>query len=474
MKTLLSLLAVSMASLAAAAQELPYGHADFQPTPQRPLGWRGDPVTGICPAAQPPMDWNVAGGKGVLWKMEVGQQGRGGVIVVGGLAIALVDPDVVLAVGAEDGKERWRVKFDPTASMGAERAAAAAAWKTHTDILVRNKFANRTKWTPEDQAEFKKADLRRMKIGGYNEETGFACATPITDGKLVYASFRSGAVGAVNMDGTVAWQVGVGPLGSASPLLLAGKLVLAAGDSLIGLDSASGKEAWRTALPSMKTAPSKGAAGSTPAVVKVGGETLLATVVGDVIRPADGTVAGAGLFAVGNIEEGAIGHGDLVLIANGEGHGNGPQGVTAVRLKREGDKLTGEKVWESLQNSKEDKCGAGIILPVAYEGFVYSPMSYVLKNGLKVREIATGKIVGAERPCQVDFVPHWPDAAPVVAGQTVVLTTSKGSMIFVKPGQDWAEAARCSLGGMTGAAPCFIGKRIYTRTDTHMLCLGAK
>jgi outer membrane protein assembly factor BamB len=53
--TLMSLL--SLAQVAWPADSVPLGSADFMPTAERPLGWRGD-GTGLYPGANPPLAWS--------------------------------------------------------------------------------------------------------------------------------------------------------------------------------------------------------------------------------------------------------------------------------------------------------------------------------------------------------------------------------------------------------------------------------
>jgi hypothetical protein len=67
-----------------ASESVPYGHKDFVPTPERPLGWRAD-NNGYYPGATPPTEWREGTVTADLnqekrvssWKLgEDGQQGR--------------------------------------------------------------------------------------------------------------------------------------------------------------------------------------------------------------------------------------------------------------------------------------------------------------------------------------------------------------------------------------------------------------
>ena len=71
-----------------------YGSADFLPTPQRPINFRGDP-TGGYPGATPPTRFNQQ--ENLRWKVNVGQ-GCGEALVVKDRAL---DHDPVEALRVE-------------------------------------------------------------------------------------------------------------------------------------------------------------------------------------------------------------------------------------------------------------------------------------------------------------------------------------------------------------------------------------
>jgi hypothetical protein len=81
----LTLLATNLSS---AAESPAYGHKDFVPSPQHPVGWRGDGSTGIFPGATPPTQWD-SSGKGVLWRVTMPHQTLASPIVVKGKVITL-------------------------------------------------------------------------------------------------------------------------------------------------------------------------------------------------------------------------------------------------------------------------------------------------------------------------------------------------------------------------------------------------
>jgi hypothetical protein len=94
-----------------AAEPPPYGAADFVPTPQRPIGFRGD-GTGRFPGAMPPLEFSQKDGKNVLWSVKMPNWGQSSPIVVGRRVITMAEPDTTLCVDADTGKVLWQDALD--------------------------------------------------------------------------------------------------------------------------------------------------------------------------------------------------------------------------------------------------------------------------------------------------------------------------------------------------------------------------
>jgi len=131
------------ATLGAGETDVPLGHPDFYPTPDRPIGWRGD-ATGRYPGATPVLEWDEATKKNILWQAELPHFGNGSPIVVGDRIFVMADPDWLLCVDAASGKELWRRSICPpieTLPM-LERAVARDAltqcsWSEYEHDLTR-------------------------------------------------------------------------------------------------------------------------------------------------------------------------------------------------------------------------------------------------------------------------------------------------------------------------------------------------
>ena len=63
-------LTLALAGSLSAAEPPRYGAADFVPTPERPVGYRGD-GSGIYPGATPPLHFSEKGGTNLLWVTKI-------------------------------------------------------------------------------------------------------------------------------------------------------------------------------------------------------------------------------------------------------------------------------------------------------------------------------------------------------------------------------------------------------------------
>ena len=93
---------------AVAAGGIPYGHADFAPTPQRPVGWLGD-GSGLFLGATPPLNVNeYESDKGILWKVPMPFFSQSQPIVVGDRVFTISEPDTMICLEADTGRILWQ------------------------------------------------------------------------------------------------------------------------------------------------------------------------------------------------------------------------------------------------------------------------------------------------------------------------------------------------------------------------------
>jgi len=109
-----------------------YGASDFYPSPERPLGWRGD-GTGAWPGAKCVTNWNgetpsadsgQAGGN-IVWKCPMPAPGNSQPLVIGEKVITMADPNLLICVNVHTGKILWQTEIDHTSVMPPEQQAKA-------------------------------------------------------------------------------------------------------------------------------------------------------------------------------------------------------------------------------------------------------------------------------------------------------------------------------------------------------------
>jgi hypothetical protein len=149
--TLIRLIALFLAVPTARAGEVPYGHRDFVPTPERPVYFRQ--TFGYYPGATPPLEWwegtptmrkaTVAGNpkpvevvdfadqksKNILWKVPVPGWSLSHPIVVGKRVFAVGEPDFVTCWDLDSGKQLWQRRIMPLLCDGLSEDKAAAGQK---------------------------------------------------------------------------------------------------------------------------------------------------------------------------------------------------------------------------------------------------------------------------------------------------------------------------------------------------------
>lgn len=119
---IVTLLCVFLAGAAWSAEQR-LGHSDFLPTPQDPIGWRGD-SSGVFPGATFALNrWSES--DNVIWKTEIASHANSAPIVVGRKVFTTREPNYLVCVDADTGKVLWERENDPLEIRGADAKSAA-------------------------------------------------------------------------------------------------------------------------------------------------------------------------------------------------------------------------------------------------------------------------------------------------------------------------------------------------------------
>ena len=107
---------------------------------------------------------------------------------------------------------------------------------------------------------WRRVAVERVPHEGHHEESGWATASPVTDGERLYAHFGSAGTFAYTLDGELVWKVDLGDMTTrlgygegSSPALWGDTLVVnwdhEGASFVVALDARTGQERWRKDRP---------------------------------------------------------------------------------------------------------------------------------------------------------------------------------------------------------------------------------
>jgi len=381
--------------------------------------FRGYDGSGSAPAAQVPLDWDVAAGRGVAWKTPVPVTGYNSPVVWDG-RVFLTGGDkkvrVVFCFDLATGVLRWQRPVVPT------NAPVPAV-------------------DPPDQS-------------------GAAASSVATDGRRVFAVFASGELGALDFEGNLVWHkkldfTGNG-YGHASSLVVWRDRLFVQADQgqaedgksvLHAFDTATGNPLWAAKRP-------VGGSWTTPVTVEVAGKPQVITASDPWLMahdPVSGTEIWRAKVLGGELAPSPIFAGGLV-VAVSPGHA-----LSAVKADGTGD-VTGSHVVWKLESEVPDvptPVVAGELLFTANtEGHVYC------------RELASGKAVW-DHAFELEF-----QASPLLVGKRIYLFAQPGNVFVIEAGREFRQLAAFEIGEEIYASPAVAGDRLLIRTRAHLLCVG--
>ncbi len=365
------------------------------------------------------------------------------------------------------GKEQWRV---PLAGKG---GSTPAIWgdriflttvQGNNNVVICLDLAGETLWSEK---------FGTQESGKHRK--GSSCnPSPTTDGKYVFAYFKSGDFACLTVDGKVQWKTNVQEehgedslwwdLGT-SPVLTKKHVVITCmqtGPSyLAAYDKVTGEVAWK--VDRNLGAPREAAQSySTPVVVEHDGQEQLVVLGADHVT-AHAATDGKELWRVGGLNPtnheffrsiaGPVVHAGIVIAPYARGNS-----VTAIKMGGHGDVTKSHIAWfrESL--------GADVPTPAAKNGLVYICSD---KGEVSCADAKTGKIYWREQPekHRSRF-----SASPVLADGKVFVTREDGTILVVKQGKEYELLGRKSVEEYTVATPVLAGGKVYLRTFENLIC----
>ncbi len=397
--------------------------------------WRGPNGDGRLPDdAVYPVEWSAD--RNLLWRAELPAPGNSSAIVSGDRVFVIVAEDdghlrSLLCFDAGDGRQLWKRSVE----FGSDEL-------TH-------------KTNPH------------------------SAASPVTDGKLVYAWHGNAGLWAYDFEGREQWHRDLGTdyahiwgPNAASPVFLGSTMIIHAGPGLavrlLALDRATGKTLWETELPDAVSDDVKQFKGSwaTPTLIENGGRTEMLIGLPGFLKSFD-PKTGKELWRIGGLSDLAYSN---VLTGNGRavylcGFGGPGIGVRLPGPTETGDHTETHRLWADPpkgQNQNPQRIGSGQIV---------GDHLYLLNEPgvAQCLEVETGESVWRERLGRRSW-----SSMNLVGGKLYVNDSSATTFVIDPSPEGLKLLATNPLGEnlATNATPAFAGGRIYLRTDSALFAIG--
>jgi len=372
------------------------------------------PLAAAFPSAGPPLAWKVPLADGFS-----------SFAVAGGLAFTLVaertdgaEAEVLLALDAGTGKERWRaslgpVSYDGGGDAGADGNEGGDGPRTTPSVVDGRVYvldaalrlfcfdaqSGARQWSHDLPEEFSGRTIRWQNG-----------ASPLVEGELVFVAGGGPDESLLAFDrksGEVAWARGDERMTHATPiaatLLGTRQVIFFVQSGLIAVEPTTGAELWRTEFPYRTS-------------------TAASPVVS----------------------------GDIVYCSAGYG-----VGAAAWRLGKDGERFVPELLWRA-----SNKLINHWSTPVVHDGHLYGMFSFKEygKGPLKCIELASGE----ERWAQEGYGP----GNCILVGTTLVALSDAGELVLVEARPDaYTERARADLlEGKCWSSPAFSEGAVYLRS----------
>lgn len=395
-------------------------------------GWRGPTSNGIAASADYPTSWNAT--ENVDWKVKLDGRGASTPIVW--------EDNIILTLGR--GGKNVLVSFDRSG-------------KQNWELEVGTEKAGKHK-----------------KASGSNP----SC---VTDGKLVFAYFKSGDLVAADLKGnlkwhhnvqemfgedTLWWDLGTSPILTKAHVIIT---VMQSGPSyLAAFDKASGKSAWK--VDRNLGAPEEAAqAYSTPIVEMVDGQERIYVLGADHATGHD-AATGKELWRVGGLNptqhqyfrsiSGPVLAGNTLVAPYARGGS-----VTGIRLGGSGDVTKSHVAWTALE------VGSDVPTPTFLGDRVFICRDNGKSKGnLTTLDLKSGEVVDE---ILLEKNRNGFSSSPTLAGHHLYLTREDGTTFVVDVSGKAKVIAKNTLEDeFTVATPVLVDGKILLRTYEHLYCIG--
>ena len=308
-----------------------------------------------------------------------------------------------------------------------------------------------------------------------SKNSGFANTSAVVDAQRVIATFVSDQhqwVRAFDHAGKELWSRDLGPFLSqhghgASPMIFEGTVIVPndqdGASFVVALDLKTGAEAWRSDRSAGRN-PNISAAYCTPITHAHADGTveLLLTSHSHGVSSLDARTGAARWEAPAydkRMVASPIVAGDVVIGSCGSGAGTA-NFLTAIKLGGKGNVAKTHAAYTLRRGTPY------VPTPLYLDGRLYLISDAGIASAI---EAATGREIWSERLPRAEFF-----GSPVLIEGKIYAPTTKGEMVVLATGDTFRELGRSPLGEGTHSTPCVDGGRIYVKTFSHLVCVGAK
>ena len=401
--------------------------------------WRGPLGNGVSPDGDPPVHWSEK--RNVRFKVALDGDG---------LATPIVWGDRIYVLSARSLE----------AGGGARPAADTAGVP-----LPRQRFLVTAYDRRDGSLEWQRVAVERFPHGSHHLESGWATASPVTDGERLYAHFGSAGTFAYTLEGELVWKVDLGDMSTrlgygegSSPALWGDTLVVNwdhEGDSFVAaLDKRTGTERWR------KERPGEPTSWSTPLICEHEGRVQVIVAASVRTRSYDlrtgevlWSVSGLGLNVIPTPTYDA----GILYLASGKR--DSPR-MLAVDLRgARGDLDGGSAVrWTRGRDTPY------VSTPLLYRGQLY--FFRHVSGFLTSVDPATGALHFTERAGLGNVF-----ASPVAAAGRIYLLGRDGKALVLAPGPRLEILSENQLDDGFDASPVIVGGDLYLRGRRFLYAL---
>jgi outer membrane protein assembly factor BamB len=387
-------------------------------------GPRGD---GVTAQDDIPVSWDEKTGKNVLWRTTLELGGASSPIVWG------------------------------------ERVFLTAGTAKRHVVYCLDAASGELAWT----AELKDVPDSPEKAPKLYEDIYHAAATPVTDGRRIYAIYANGDIGAFDYEGNQVWALALGlpdnDYGFAQSLAMWRGLVIVqfdqSGDegpfsALIALDGATGGIVWETEREIERSWAS-------PIVVAIPGEPAGRDIIVTSANPyviAYEPEKGAELWRADVLDDelapSPIFAGGLVIAVM-----SGP-GMTAIRTGGSGDVTKTHVVWVNDESDFPETPS-----PVSDGTRVYTVTDGGFMTCVSLKD---GSLLWEH---DLKFSTY---VSPSLVGDKIFVMGDKGEAVIVAAAGEYRELGRAKLETKVSGSPAFAPRRMFVRGKKALYCIGNK